>query len=66
MQKPFFSIVVVSLNPGERMKNTLNSILQQTYGDYEVILKDGGSKDGSLQRLLEEGYFEDKNQIKII
>ena len=66
MQKPFFSIVVVSLNPGERLKNTLDSILQQTYGNYEVILKDGGSKDGSLQRLLEEGYFENKSQIKII
>ena len=66
MQKPFFSIIVVSLNPGERLKNTLDSILQQTYGNYEVILKDGGSKDGSLQRLLEEGYFENKSQIKII
>ena len=66
MQKPFFSIVVVSLNPGERLKKTLDSILQQTYTDYEVILKDGGSKDSSLQTLMEEGYFENKNQIKII
>ena len=66
MQKPFFSIVVVSLNPGERLKNTLDSILKQTYTDYEVILKDGGSIDGSLQGLLDAGYFENKNQIKII
>ena len=66
MQKPFFSIVVVSLNPGERLKNTLDSILKQTYTDYEVILKDGGSTDGSLQELLDAGYFENKNQIKII
>ena len=66
MQKPFFSIVVVSLNPGERLKNTLNSIWNQTFTDYEVILKDGGSSDGSLQELIEDGYFEDKNQIKII
>ena len=66
MQKPFFSIVVVSLNPGERLKNTLDSILKQTYTDYEVILKDGGSTDGSLQELLDTGYFENKNQIRII
>ena len=66
MQKLFFSIVVVSLNPGERLKNTLDSILKQTYTDYEVILKDGGSTDGSLQELLDTGYFENKNQIKII
>ena len=66
MQKPFFSIVVVSLNPGERLKNTLDSILKQTYTDYEVILKDGGSTDGSLQELIDAGYFINKNQIKII
>ena len=66
MQKPFFSIVVVSLNPGERLKNTLDSIIKQTYTNYEVILKDGGSSDGSLQELMEDGYFKDKNQIKII
>lgn len=66
MQKPFFSIVVVSLNPGERLKNTLDSIIKQTFTDYEVVLKDGGSKDGSLQGLIDTGYFEDKSQVKII
>ena len=66
MQKPFFSIVVVSLNPGERLEKTLNSILSQTYQNYEVILKDGGSKDGSLKTLQEQGFFEDKPQIRVI
>ena len=66
MQKPFFSIVVVSLNPGERLKKTLDSIVKQTYTNYEVILKDGGSSDGSLSGLQEKGYFESKKQIKII
>lgn len=65
MQKPFFSIVVVALNPGERLEKTLNSILSQTYKDYEVILKDGGSTDGSLESLKEKGYFEDKSYIRI-
>lgn len=66
MQKPFFSIVVVSLNPGERLEKTLDSIVKQTYTNYEVILKDGGSSDGSLIGLQENGYFENKKQIKII
>ena len=65
MQKPFFSIVVVSLNPGERLKKTLDSIVKQTFQDYEVILKDGGSVDGSLHNLLNQGYFKDKSQIRI-
>jgi len=46
-----FSIIIVSLNPGDRLKGTLNSVLRQKYTDYEVILKDGGSKDGSLDIL---------------
>lgn len=66
MQKPFFSIVVVSLNPGERLEKTLDSIVKQTYTDYEIVLKDGGSTDGSLSGLLEKGYFENKKHIKIV
>jgi len=65
MQRPFFSIVVVSLNPGERLKKTLDSIVNQTFTDYEVILKDGGSTDGSLDELQQNGYFKDKKQIVI-
>lgn len=65
MQKPFFSIVVVALNPGERLEKTLKSIENQTFKDYEVILKDGGSSDGSLEKLRQQGYFENKNQIVI-
>lgn len=65
MQKPFFSIVVVALNPGERLKETLESIEKQTFRDYEVILKDGGSTDGSLKKLQRQGYFENKNEIVI-
>lgn len=65
MQKPFYSIIVVSLNPGERLEKTLDSIINQTFTDYEVILKDGGSTDGSLEKLQQKGYFKDKNQIVI-
>lgn len=57
MQKPFFSIIVVSLNPKEELKNTVESILSQTCEDYEIIIKDGGSADGSLDFLLKEKKF---------
>ena len=43
-----FSIITVCLNPGESLSKTLESIEKQTYKDYEVIIKDGGSTDGSL------------------
>lgn len=45
-----FSIVTVALNPGEKLQATLDSVFCQTCTDYEVILKDGGSSDGSMDR----------------
>ncbi|MCH5341851.1 MAG: glycosyltransferase [Acetatifactor sp.] len=44
-----FSIIVVCLNPGQKLKSTMDSILGQTCRDFEVIIKDGGSKDGSVE-----------------
>lgn len=49
--KPLFSIVVVALNPGEKLLQTLKSIEKQTCNDYEVVVKDGGSKDYSIQEM---------------
>ena len=49
MAHTFFSIVIVSLNPGQKLMKTLQSVLRQEYGNSEVILKDGGSTDGSLK-----------------
>lgn len=44
-----FSIIVVCLNPGKKLKETLDSILMQEYEDYEIVIKDGGSTDGSAE-----------------
>lgn len=44
-----FSVIVVCLNPGEKLKYTMDSILGQTYRDFEVIIKDGGSRDDSVE-----------------
>ncbi len=43
-----FTVITVCLNAGEKLERTLNSILQQTCTDVEVVLKDGGSTDGSV------------------
>lgn len=46
-----FSIIVVALNPGDKLRQTVDSVLSQTYGDYEIVVKDGGSSDGSSESL---------------
>ena len=66
MPMKFFSIIVVSLNSGERLKSTLQSILSQSFTDYEVIIKDGGSKDGSLDFLVSERILAENPQIRLI
>ena len=42
-----FTIITVCLNPGEALARTMESIKAQDYKAYEVIVKDGGSTDGS-------------------
>ena len=64
MQTKFFSIVVVSLNPGRRLYDTINSILDQSFTDYEVIIKDGGSNDRSAAFLEKEGILQKYPQIR--
>ena len=51
MQRVKFSIIVVCLNAGGELHKTVESILSQNYDDYEIIVKDGGSKDGSVEKL---------------
>lgn len=46
-----FSIVVVCKNPGKKLLPTVTSVLAQQYGNYEIVVKDGGSEDGSLKDL---------------
>lgn len=52
-----FSVIVVCLNPGDKLNETLDSILSQTYGDYEIVVKDGGSTDGSIQAMREDEHI---------
>ena len=43
-----FSIITVCFNSGKTIERTLQSILSQTYQDYEYIIVDGGSTDDTL------------------
>ncbi len=49
--KPEVSVVVVNLNRRELVPRCLDSLWRQTFSDFEVIVVDNGSTDGSLQFL---------------
>ncbi|MCR5343521.1 MAG: glycosyltransferase [Butyrivibrio sp.] len=53
MKRPFFTIIVVSYNAGEDLLKTLESIKTQTFKDVAIVIKDGGSTDGSLEKAEE-------------
>ena len=65
--QPFFSILVVCLNPGEKLAETLESIETQSFQDYEVLVKDGLSADGSLAyaKELSEKWQREKRLCKM-
>lgn len=49
-----FSIIVVCYNAGSKLQKTIESIRRQTEKDYEIIVKDGLSTDGSVEALSPE------------
>jgi len=45
------SIITPAYNSASTLEDTLKSVLKQTHADYELIVQDGGSKDGTLEIL---------------
>jgi len=48
---PIFSIVVVSYNAEDYIRKTIESVLSQTFTDYEIIVKDALSSDSTLDNV---------------
>lgn len=43
------SIITATYNSAATVRDTIESVLRQIYSDYEYIIKDGGSKDKTLE-----------------
>ena len=50
-KKKTFSIIVVSLNTKSKFIKTFNSIVNQKFKNYEIIVVDGGSTDGTINEI---------------
>ena len=58
------SIITVTLNSEETIRDTLNSVISQTYKNIEHIIVDGGSNDGTNKILKKYKYNKSKVFIK--
>ena len=47
MPKKYISIITINYNNNSGLESTMESVLSQTSDDFEYIIIDGGSKDGS-------------------
>ena len=45
------SVIIPTKNRCDLLRETLDSVLAQTYPDWEVIVVDDGSEDGTLEML---------------
>jgi glycosyltransferase involved in cell wall biosynthesis len=62
MRKPLISIVMPTLNSERFIREALNSVVEQTYENIELVVVDGGSTDRTLEILKEYG----RGGIKLI
>ena len=61
VKKPKVSIITVCFNSEKTIKRTMESVLKQTYDNYEYIIIDGKSSDSTLGVVLEmKNDFESK------
>ena len=49
-----FSIITVCLNAGNDLLETVESTFKQSYSEFEIIVKDGFSKDESICKLPQD------------
>ena len=60
-REPLISVIIAIYNPGKYLRGCLDSIVNQTYRNLEIILVDDGSTDNSLEVCKE--YAEKDNRI---
>jgi glycosyltransferase involved in cell wall biosynthesis len=58
--KPLISILIVAYNPGEYLRNTIQSCLDQTYENTEILILDNNSSEDIVPN------FPKSEKIKLI
>lgn len=61
---PRFSVVIPSFGNADYLPDALESVLKQSFGDWEIIVVDDASTDGSLE--IAKRFSRDDGRIRVI
>jgi len=61
---PFFSIIIPTYNRGHIISNTIESVLNQGFEDWELIVVDDGSTDNTKEIIAD--FIKNDNRIKYL
>lgn len=65
MKKPTVSIIIPVYNKVEYLRNCIDALLSQEYNDYEIVIVDDGSTDGSSELLDAVKHENDGTRITV-
>lgn len=60
----FFSIIIPAYNAAKTIRSCLDSILAQTFSDYQIIIIDDGSEDSTLE--IVKTYISSDSRISVL
>ncbi len=63
MPSPYFSVIMPVYNAQDHLRETVQSVLDQSFTDFEMIMIDDGSSDNSLAILLELANHDDRLKV---
>lgn len=65
-KRPFFSVIIPIYNAEKTLAEAVHSVLAQTFADFEILLVDDASTDGSREAALAMAREDSRVQVVLL